>query len=120
MYQNATMSVYVPVITPNGEGDPIKTWGYKKTPTPDAPSESIRCDVQPKRLSESELLAWGISDRNANAKLVFFSRSGYIALTTRVKVVSDFPGEGTEYYEVKGVNRWPRHGEAVIVPVQGE
>lgn len=120
MYQNATLSVYVPTNTYNSEGDPIKTWGYKVTPTPVAPAEIIRCDVQPKKLSEAECLAWGISDRNANAKLVFFSRSGYIALTTRVKVVSDFPGEGTDYYEVKGVNRWPRHGEAVIVPVQGE
>lgn len=113
MYQNATVSVYVPVINKNGEGDPIKTWSS-------TPSESIRCDVQPKRLDEAQVMAWGISDRNANAKLVFFTRSGYIAINTRVKVVSDFPGEGTSWYEVKGVNRWLRHGEAVIVPVQGE
>jgi hypothetical protein len=120
MIENATVSIYVPVAAQNGEGDPIKTWGYKKTPTPDAPAESIRCDVQPKSLTEAECLAWGISDRNANAKLVFFSRSVYIAINNRMKVVSDFPGEGAEYYEIKGVNRWAIHGEAVIVPVQGE
>ena len=120
MLQNATVSVYVPVIATNSEGDQIKTWGYKVSPTPIAPSETLRCDVQPKQLTMAEQELWGISDRNCNAKLVFFGTSGYIAINNRMKVVSDFPGEGTEYYEIKGVNRWPRHGEAVIVPVQGE
>lgn len=114
MLQNATISVYVPVIATNSEGDPIKTWAYA------SPVEMLRCDVQPKQLTMAEQELWGISDRNCNAKLVFFQTSGYIAINNRMKVVSDFPGEGTEYYEIKGVNRWPRHGEAVIVPVQGE
>jgi hypothetical protein len=119
VYKNATASIYVPIISYNSEGDPIKTWGYQASPVV-APSETLRLDVQPKKLSETELLAWGISDRNANAKLVFFSRSVYIAINNRMNVVSDFPGEATAYYEIKGVNRWANHGEAVIVPVQGE
>lgn len=120
MLQNATVSIYVPNLLTNDEGDPIRTWGYKKTPTPDAPAETFRADVQAKNLSENEMMLWGISDRNANAKKVFFARSTYTQVNNRAYVVSDFPNEAPCYYEIKVPNHWPGHGECILIPVQGE
>lgn len=120
MLENATVSIYAPTIAANSEGDRIKTWGYKKTPTPDAPAETFRADVQPKQLSDSEREMFGISDRNANTKILFFSQSQYVALNNRAYVVSDFPGEPADYFEIKVPNRWPGHGECLLIPVQGE
>ena len=119
MYKNATVSIYVPIQTTNAEGDVIDGWGYQQSPVV-APAETIRCDVQPKKLSDSEREAYGISDRTANTKIAFFSQSQYIALNNRAYVVSDFPGETATYYEIKVPNRWPGHGECLLIPVQGE
>jgi hypothetical protein len=120
MYKNATVEIYIPVIAPNGEGTPVKTWGYKVKPTPLAPVETIVCDVQPSRLTQAQVAAFGITGREADAKTMFFQNSNNIAVNNRVRVTSFFPNEGVFIYEIKGTNHWPRHGEAILLPVIGE
>lgn len=118
MLDNATVSRYVPVLSKNDEGTTIRTWGYKVTPVVD-PIEVFRADVQPANLTQSQLEQWGISNAVADMKKMFYDYSNSGALNTRVKVVSDDDGT-TKYYDVKGVNPWPSHGEELLVPVQGE
>jgi len=113
MYKNATIYIYAPTIAKNAEGDAIKTWGT-------TPVETIRADVQPKTLTDAQYQSWGISDRNADTKIVFYERADQIKVNNRAKVVSDFPGEPSGFFEIKVPNHWPRHGECILVPVQGE
>jgi hypothetical protein len=117
MMDNATVSVYVPILSINAEGTEIRAWGYKQTPVVD-PAETFRADVQPSSLTQAQLEQWGISDAAANMKKLFADLSLYLALNTRVKVTTD--EDGTAYYDVKVVNPWPSHVEALLVPVQGE
>jgi hypothetical protein len=63
---------------------------------------------------------YGLSNRSADTKKCFFGKQAYVNINNRAYVESDFPGEGDIYYEIKGVNRWPNHGECLFIPVQGE
>lgn len=119
VYKNASVKIYVQVNGKNSEGTITKTWGYKLSP-PSDPVESFFCDVQPHTLSKAEIESWGLSNRISDAKKIFFTRSTYMQLANRIFVQSNFPGERGCYYEVKGANRWPNHGEAIVIPVQGE
>jgi hypothetical protein len=120
MIENATVKIYIPVIAKNSEGTPTKTWGYKVTPEPIAPIEEFRADVQPARLSEADLQAYGLSNKDSDVKKMYFYQSPNSVLNNRAFILSDFPGESGIYYEIRGSNHWPIHGEALLVPVQGE
>lgn len=119
MLDNASVSVYIPIIAKNDEGTPIKTWGYLSSPAVD-PVETFRADVQPANLSQAQLEQWGLSNRQSDLKKMFYYTSAYVKLNNRVHVVSDIPNDGTGYYEIRGTNHWPIHGECLLVPVQGE
>jgi len=119
MLENATVSVYIPVITTNSKGTPEKQWGYKQSPVV-APVEILKADVQPKVLSSTQIMQYGLTDRDCNAKLMYFEFCSNIVENRRVYVVSDFPNELPRYYEIKGVNMWSIHGECLLIPVQGE
>jgi len=113
MYKNATVSFYSPVIAKNSEGTPIKTWSYVTA------LDTVRADVQPKRLSPEERKLYGLSNANSDAKVFLGKVSAYTAENNRVKVVSDFDGT-TAYYDIRATNPWPRHIEMILIPVQGE
>jgi hypothetical protein len=118
MFENALVEVYVPTIAPNSEGTPTKSWGYKQA-TPVDPSEIFRADVQPAGLTRAEIELWGLSDKESNAKRMFYRFATKVEKNNRARVTSDIDGS-VLVYEIKGVNKWPIHGEAVLVPVQGE
>ena len=120
MIQNATVKIYIPVISKNPEGTTTKTWGYKVTPTPLPPVEIIRADVQPNSLNEAQLLQWGLSNRVADTKKVFFRKSPNTQQNNRAVVEMDNNKGVYEYYEIKARNGWNIHGESIFVPVQGE
>ena len=80
----------------------------------------MRIDVQPNALTQAELLQWGLSNRAADVKKIFFDYSVNIAINNRAAIVTDYDGGSTIYYEIKGVNQWPCHIEAILVPVIGE
>lgn len=111
MIENATAFILAPTVTKNSEGTVVKTYT-------DPAVEEKRVDVQPYTLSQAEMLEYGISNRTADTKKMFFDASANIAYERRVWVVSDFDTE-VSLYEVRGVNHWPSHGEAILVPIQG-
>ena len=118
MIENATVSIYSPVITQNDEGTDISTWGYKQVPAL-SPVESFRADVQPHTLTIVEQNFFGITDQVSNTKIMFCAYSGNVDVPNRAKVVSDFDGK-EKYYSVRAGNIWPGHMEALLVPVVGE
>jgi len=119
MRKNCTVSVYVPVMAPNSEGTPMKTWGYKQTPAL-APAAIFQADIQPRLLKEVEIEAWGLSNRVADTKELF--TAGFIPTLANNNraVVTTFQDGLTRVYDILGVNSWPHHGECTLVPVQGE
>jgi hypothetical protein len=118
MRKNATVSIYVPVLTPNSEGTIIKTWGYKQNPAI-APAATFRADVQPHNLNEAEIELWELGDRKENTKELFGPRVPSVAITSRAAVTEDADGV-TRYYDIFAANGWSHYTEALLVPVQGE
>jgi hypothetical protein len=118
MIENATVYIYTPTIIKTADGIK-KVWGYKNTPKV-MPAETFRADVQPKSLSPAQVMQWGLSNREAEAKLMIFDDSLYTHINSRAYIISDIKGQENVYYEIKATNFWSLHGEAILVPVQGE
>jgi hypothetical protein len=114
---NATAKIYPPISAKNSEGTIVKTWGYK---TGIDPAETLRVDVQPNSLNEAQLMQWGLSNRVADTKKVFFRHSKFIQQNNRAVVTMDNNPGVFEYYEIKARNGWNIHGESIFVPVMGE
>jgi hypothetical protein len=126
MFKTASVEFFEPTIVKDGQGYPVKSWNYA-TVWLDAGAwddshhwfdTAVVCDVQPATLSEFELRAWGISDVVSNVKKVFMDSSlrsfwAFLHPVNRARV------NGTDLYEIRGSNVWPRHAEALWVPVQG-
>jgi hypothetical protein len=74
--------------------------------------KTIVADIQPAQLSAIQIEAWGLTDLAAYAKKMFYDRDNTILLTMRAVV------DG-ETYEIRAINLWPNHGEAILTPVQG-
>jgi len=120
MRKNATISIYVPVLSKNSEGTVIKTWGYKQNPVL-APLATFRADVQPHNLNEAEIELWDLCDRKANTKELFGPRIPSIAINNRAAVVEDTdPTGATIYYDIFAANAWAYYSDSLLVPVQGE
>ena len=118
MYKNATVSIYTQTTVRNDEGTKISTYGYLLD-DPTDPAETFRADVQPHKLTTGDITLYGITDKTAGVKLMLYKSASYVAVTNRAQVVSDFDGS-TTYYDIKPINLWPNHGEALLVPVVGE
>ena len=125
------VEIFIPVITVDSEGHPIKTWRYGGFYGPDftlndgnvwndndllfeEADETIYADVQPVTLSPYMNELWGISDNNSNTKKMFTEPDSVIIDTCRVRV------DGMELYTVKGKNKWIDHDVHYLVPVVGE
>lgn len=74
--------------------------------------KTIIADVQPVTLCQAQIDAFGATDTAANAKKMFFASDATIVLFQRATVSG-------EVYEIRGINVWPRHSEAILVPIQG-
>ena len=74
--------------------------------------KTIVADVQPAQLTAAQAEAWGVTDLAANTKKMFFESDATITLLMRAVT-------GGETYEIRALNVWPRHSEAILVPVQG-
>lgn len=117
MYKNATVSIYKQTTARNDEGTKILTYGYLLNPE-ESPIETLRADVQPHKLTTGDIELYGISDKTAGVKIIFYKSATNMQVANRAKVVSDFDGS-TAYYDIKPINLWPQHGEALLVPVVG-
>lgn len=109
MIANAVVYVFAPTTGKNSEGTTTKTWTYA------SPLATIDADVQPAGLSQDALALYGISKDASEAKKMFYSDCSYIVAGNRVVVASDLTGE-TEYYDVRGMNAWATHREAILTP----
>lgn len=134
MIQNATLAIFSPLVTKNSEGTTVKFWAYKglfggvwddeetwddTLRFGDGPSSSSRCDVQAGLFTQAQLEAWGISTKQSDIKKAFLENLSDLVILNRVSVLSDFDAT-LKYYEIRAVNRWPIHAEAILVPIQGE
>lgn len=110
--------------------------------------KTIVADVQPAQLTAAQAEAWGVTDLAANTKKMFFESDATITLLMRALVgygfidlpedgVIEYVSGGNEFplefviagmdstvcggivYEIRALNVWPRHSEAILVPVQG-
>lgn len=89
--------------TKNAQGIVVKAF---------VPYKTIYANVQPKALNEMQLQAWGINAQNANTKIMFFDTDPAIHESYRAIV------EGSTY-ELRGLNKWPSHSEAILIPLSG-
>lgn len=71
-------------------------------------------DVQSSMLSKEDATKWGQTDLAANSKIMFYDPNVSVRMLDRI--VDSLDG----YFEVRGINPWPIHFEALLVPVAGE
>lgn len=96
MNRTTTLALYVATVAYDSENNPVKTW---------ATSKSITGNLMPKSLSEAQVLLYGVSPNNANAKVFYFNPDADVVIGTRLGV-----------YDVLAVNVWPKHSEAILRP----
>ena len=111
LFVNATVKIKGLTTTVNDEGDTISSY---------TDICSFNADVQPAKLSEGDIALYGLNDKKAEIKKMFYN--GYYACMTqgaRAEVTSRLD-KTTRIYTVEPVNTWPRHGECLLVPVENE
>ena len=94
----------------------LKTLVYSKTSQGQSISAyadvaTIYVGIQPKSLTPDQIKLYGVSTLSANIKMMFFDKSLSISELQGIYRASG------ELYEVRGVNRWPNHGEALLFPL---
>ena len=77
-------------------------------------SETIIADVQPKGLSEYVLAEWGINNIPTDSRVVY-----YMGFSDTLKIGNRARVDGVMVFEIRGVQVWSSHTEALLVPVQG-
>jgi len=97
MIKNTALVLYTQTTTYDGENNPVKVWKSVRT---------IAGNLQPKSLTTAELAQYGISLQAANTAVFFFDHDDDVAVGTRLGG-----------YNVRAVNVWPSHSEAILVPL---
>ena len=101
MINNAVAYIFTQSMSKNLEGLNINTYAY---------SDAIDVDFQPAQLTEAQLQAYGLSTEATNAKKMFFDMGFVLFLLNRVFCQG-------EWYEVRALNKWNYHQEAILAPV---
>lgn len=116
------LDLYEAVITYDSENNPVKTWALVHVVTYSgelvtdgglAVSESvgpIYGNLMPKSLTAAQIEQYGISTKAANVKVFYFDNDPLVAVGTRLY-------DGATGYDVRAVNVWPKHSEAILEPV---
>ena len=111
-FPNARIDIAVLSVTSNEEGTPIKTFDFT------TPIDSFEADVQPNVLTKEQIELYGINDKTAKTKKVFYTKSNFMLTGNRAKVTYN---DGTvEYYNICPQNEWRVHSEALLIPVENE
>jgi len=103
MIDNSSVDIYYYTQAKNTQGIVAKTFILLKT---------IWANVQPKTLSEVQAQEWGANQQSANSKWMGFDNDDSIHELYRA-IVNGMT------YEIRGLNTWPSHGEAYLIPVSG-
>jgi head-tail adaptor len=96
-----TVIIQKRTTTKSDEGIPLSTWTTHKT---------IAADVQPANLNKIEAQMFGITDRAANTKKMFYRFDTTIILTMRAVW-------NGETFDILGTNEWNEHCVCLLVPV---
>lgn len=91
------------VASTGSEGEKTYTFSTLKT---------IKADLQPITLSAATLAEWGLTDLSANSRKMFFQKDDAIQIGMRVVCNS-------ETWEIRNINPWSIHYEALLTPLQG-
>jgi hypothetical protein len=76
--------------------------------------ETIVADVQPRSLNAYELAAYGVNDIPTDSRVMYYKgASDNLVIGNRVRV------NGAKWFEIRGVQNWPRHCECLLAPVVG-
>ena len=75
---------------------------------------SLGVGWQPAALNDAIASQFGVTAHSAEAKKMFFDNDPAIKMLQRVTVVGD-----SNTYEIRGVNVWPGHSEALLIKVEG-
>lgn len=111
-FPNARIDIAVYSEATNSEGTVIA--GYDFT----TPLDSFEADVQPNTLTREQIDLYGINEKTAKTKKVFYTKSNFMLVGNRAKVTYK---DGTvEYYNICPVNEWRVHCEALLIPVENE
>ena len=103
MYRNATVYVASDSVKKNKEGTKIKFFDFG------TPLEVLRADVQPNTLTTAEIQLYGLDEKKAGTKKMFFDGGYYLVRGNRCKVVFD---DGRN--EVYGIEPVPSRGGGSI------
>ena len=101
MIQNAVAYIFSPSVSISAEGLKINTFAY---------SDALNVNFQPANLTEAQLQAYGLSTEASNAKKMFIDACAILFLLNRVFCKGD-------WYEVRALNTWSTHKEAILAPV---
>lgn len=122
MNRTTSLDLYEAVITLDAENNPVKTWARVHAVTDegillmddgDPVSDmvgGIVGNLMPKSLTPAEITQYGISTKAANVKVFYFDNDPLVIIGTRLY-------NGATGYDVRGVNVWPKHSEAILEPV---
>jgi hypothetical protein len=128
---NDVVEIFAPIMTKTSRGTVVKLWGNADGEVgalsfPEGIPEgglvfstttlveTIYADVQPRSLSEYELAAWGVNDIPTDSRLLYYrGDSSNLVIGNRTRV------NGVKVFEIRGVQTWTMHQEALLVPVQG-
>lgn len=111
-YPNALVEIAEKTVTKNAEGTKIATYDFNN------PLESFRADVQPNTLTQYQIDLYGINEKNAETKKVFYTSSQDMKSGNRARVTFDDGSVGV--YTICPENKWRVHCEALLVPVENE
>jgi len=122
MNRITSLDLYEAVITYDTENNPVKTWarvhavtdaGILVTDEGDPVSDmvgGIVGNLMPKSLTTAQIEQYGINTKAANVKVFYFDNDPLVIIGTRLY-------NGTTGYDVRAVNVWPKHSEAILEPV---
>jgi hypothetical protein len=105
MILDRTIEAYSRTSYKDSEG--IQQFTYSKALT-------IRAQIQPAALAQSQLASWGLTNLEADSKIMFLPGNPELSAGMVIKDLSN-----SARYEVRGMNPWPRHSECLIFPYQG-
>jgi hypothetical protein len=103
MIQWKTAYIFSATHGKNSEGQVTTTYAL---------ADTLSTDVQPANLTQAQLQTYGISTLASDVKKMFCDANAYLVYGNRVLVDST-------WYDIRGINPWPRHTEVLLVPVQG-
>ncbi len=98
-----TIAIYSRTASKTLQGGIVNSYSFLKT---------IGANFQPKTLTEHQSRMYGINAQTPNAKWIGYETDPQIVDLMRALV------DGV-WYEIRALNHWPSHDEAILVPVGG-